>query len=290
MRARQPERRPAPSTSCVTCCASISRTISAAASSPARRRKVPPSDRVSASASLSTARVSASTRPVLRLDDEHEQLGIRAAREPGALPDETAARGRAAADRDEHALCRGRARVTAPHLGRSHLGHLVQGHGAQRREVLGREEPRQCLLDARFRIHEAARDPLAQRVRAEVDEPDLVGAVQQPVGERLADVDAREREDAIAQALQVLDVDRRPDLDPALEQVLDILVAFAPSCARSIRVGQLVDARDRRAPFDDPLDVGLARGQAAASPRRCGAPSRCPRARSSVRERPCASR
>ena len=140
----------------------------------------------------------------------------------------------------------------------------MQGHGAQRREVLGREEPRQCLLDARFRIHETARDPLAQRVRAEVDEPDLVGAVQQPVGERLADVDAREREDAIAQALQVLDVDRRPDLDPALEQVLDILVAFAPSCARSVRMGQLVDTGDRRAPFHDPLDVGLARGPAAA--------------------------
>ena len=62
-RARSPLRRPAPSTSCVTPCASTSRTISAAASSPARRRKVPPSERVSASAPSSTSRVPASMRP-----------------------------------------------------------------------------------------------------------------------------------------------------------------------------------------------------------------------------------
>ena len=139
----------------------------------------------------------------------------------------------------------------------------MQRDGAQCREVLRREEAGERLLDTRLRVDEALRDPLAQGVGAEVDQPDLVSAMQQAIGERLADIDARECEDAIVQALEVLDVDRRPDLDATLEQVLDVLVALAARRARRIRVRQLVDTGDRRPPLDDPLDVGLARGATA---------------------------
>jgi hypothetical protein len=65
------------------------------------------------------------------------------------------------------------------------------------------------------------------------------------------------------QALEVLHVERGPDLDPMGEEELDVLVALASWRARGVRVRQLVDARNRRTPVDDPLDVGLDRHVAA---------------------------
>ena len=106
---------------------------------------------------------------------------------------------------------------------------------------------------------ESSCDPLAQRARAEVDQADLVRAVQQLVRERLADVDAGECQDAVVQALEVLEVDRGPHLDAVGAQVLDVLVALAPRCTGRVRVRQLVHAGDRRASLDDPVDVRLRR-------------------------------
>ncbi len=62
-RVRSGERRLLPITICVMCCALASRMISLAGLSARRRRKTPPSERVSASASVSTRAVSPWSRP-----------------------------------------------------------------------------------------------------------------------------------------------------------------------------------------------------------------------------------
>ena len=87
---------------------------------------------------------------------------------------------------------------------------LVQNERPQRREVADREKAVEGLVDSLGAVDQAARDALAQRCRAQVDELDLVGLVQQAVGERLSHLDARQRADAAAEALEVLDVDGRP--------------------------------------------------------------------------------
>ena len=74
-------------------------------------------------------------------------------------------------------------------------------------EVLERD------LGAVGRVDLAGAQPLLQRLGAEVDEHDLVGLVEDPVRERLADAHARELEDRVVQALEVLDVHRRDDGD-----------------------------------------------------------------------------
>ena len=51
-------------------------------------------------------------------------------------------------------------------------------------------------LGALGRVDLAGREPLLERLRGEVDEHDLVGLVEDPVGEGLADADAGELEDA----------------------------------------------------------------------------------------------
>ena len=142
-------------------------------------------------------------------------------------------------------------------------GELVQDERTQRREVLHREEAVERLVDAVGAVHEAARDALAQRRRAQVDELDLVGLVQQPVRERLAHLDAGQRADAAAEALEVLDVDRRPDVDAALQEEIDVVVALGPRRAGRVGVRELVDDRDARPALDQPVDVGLRLGPAA---------------------------
>jgi hypothetical protein len=71
-------------------------------------------------------------------------------------------------------------------------------HVRRRGQVLDREEARQRALGLRGRVDEAAGDPLAQRRRAEVDEPQLAGVAQEAVRQRLADLDPDQRANALS--------------------------------------------------------------------------------------------
>ena len=66
-----------------------------------------------------------------------------------------------------------------------------------------------------LRVDLAGAQALLQLLGREVDEHDLVGLVEDPVGERLADAHVGQLEDRVVEALEVLDVDRRDDVDPA---------------------------------------------------------------------------
>ena len=202
---------------------------------------------------------------VLGLHREHVQLRVAAPSKARAGADELGVGVAPPAGRHEHTLARPQARGGAVELGRRDLRELVQDEGPQRREVADREEAVERLVDALGAVDQAARDALAQRCRAQVDELDLVGLVQQAVGERLSHLDARQRADAAAEALEVLDVDRRPDVDAMCQQGVDVVVALGPRRVRRVRVGELVDDRDARPALDQPVDVGLRLGPAARS-------------------------
>ena len=73
----------------------------------------------------------------------------------------------------------------------------------------------------------------------------------------------------------MLHVDGRDDVDPRVEDLVDVLVALLVSHARRIRVRELVDQRELRRAPDHGVDVHLVeleRRRAAA--RRCGTTSR----------------
>jgi len=53
----------------------------------------------------------------------------------------------------------------------------------------------------------------------------------------------------------VLDVQRRDDVDPGLEQLLDVLPALLVPRAGDVHVRELVDERDLRTPGEDGVDV-----------------------------------
>lgn len=122
----------------------------------------------------------------------------KAAGEPCALAHEHHGGRGEAARRDQHPLHRahGLLRVEVAQLLLRHLGQLVQREGAQGGQVPRGEEAAERGVDPCRGVDVAARDALAECPRREVDEPDLIGLVEEAVGEGLAYVNAGERESA----------------------------------------------------------------------------------------------
>ncbi len=63
--------------------------------------------------------------------------------------------------------------------------------------------------------------------------------------------------DDVVQALDVLDIDRRVDVDAVVEQLLDVEIALGVAAAGRVGVGELVDQHDLRTPRDDGVEVHL---------------------------------
>jgi hypothetical protein len=103
------------------------------------------------------------------------------------------------------------------------------------------KNPLSAGRDARLRIDLALPKALDQRLGREVHEDDLVGLGQLAVGHGLPDADAGELEHRVVEALQVLHVDRREDVDVGGQDLRDVLVALGVLDAGRVRVRELVD-------------------------------------------------
>jgi hypothetical protein len=101
------------------------------------------------------------------------------------------------------------------------------------------------------------RHPAPQRLRAHVDQLDLVGGADHVVGDGLALPDPRDLLGDVVERLEVLDVDGGDHLDAGLEQDLDVLPPLLVRAARDVGVGELVDQHDVGASLEDRLDVHL---------------------------------
>ena len=147
------------------------------------------------------------------------------------------------------------------------VGDPQQGQLAQRAEVAVAEVVGQGGVDLLGRVDVAVGHPPAQRLGGHVDELDLVGGPHEGVGDRLALGDAGDALDDVVEGLEVLDVDRRDDVDAGVEQLVDVLpallVAASPgtlvwaSSSTSATVGRAgedgveVHLLERRAPVLD---------------------------------------
>ena len=77
------------------------------------------------------------------------------------------------------------------------------------------------------------------------------------VGDRLALLDPGDPLDDVVERFEVLDVERRRDVDAGGEQLLDVLPALLVATARNVGVGELVDEHPLGAAGDDRVDVHL---------------------------------
>ena len=137
------------------------------------------------------------------------------------------------------------------------VGEPEQRELAQRREVAGAEVVAERGVDAIRLVDVAVRHAAPQRLRRHVDELDLVGAAHDVVGDRLALLHAGDALDDVVHRLEVLDVERRDDVDPRLEQLLDVLPPLLVAGPGNVRVRELVDQRDVGCAGEHRVDVHL---------------------------------
>jgi hypothetical protein len=98
-------------------------------------------------------------------------------------------------------------------------------------------------------------EPLNQVSRGKVDQFDRLGPVEYLVGHGLADADTRDLGDDVVQAFDVLDIDRRVDVNAAVQNLFDVEVALRMTAAGRIGVREFIDKRDLRPARDDRIEV-----------------------------------
>ena len=91
------------------------------------------------------------------------------------------------------------------------------------------------------------------------------------VGQRLALAHAGDLDDQIVEALEVLDVDGRPDVDAGVEQLLDVLPALRVArrrlAAGEVGVRELIDQQDGGMPRERRVEIELLAHDAAVAHR-----------------------
>ena len=100
-------------------------------------------------------------------------------------------------------------------------------------------------------------EALDQIVGREIDQLDGVGAVEHGVRHRLAHAHMRDLGDHVIEAFDVLDIDRRVDVDAVTHQLFDVEIALRMAAAFDVGVSEFVDQNDLRAPGDDGVEVHL---------------------------------
>src|SRR5262249_6113932 len=98
---------------------------------------------------------------------------------------------------------------------------------------------------------------LDQILRREIDDLDIVGPVEHAVGHGLADADPRDLGNDVIQALDMLDVEGRKNVDAGCDDLLDVEVALGVPAAGRIGVRELVDEYELRAALKDPIEIHL---------------------------------
>ncbi len=216
-----------------------------------------------------------------RLDVAGDEVATgRPRRDAGAAPEQRLAAG-ATRERDDDPFP-SRPLVADALVGPVALERLVDAVGepqerdlAQGREVADPEVVRQGGVDLVGSVDVAVRHPATQGLGRHVDDLHLVRPTHDLVGHRLLLPYAGDRLDDVVERLEVLDVDRRDDVDAGLEDLLDVLPALLVSppdaCpapppvagggAGHVGVGELVDEHDVGTAGQDGVDVELGQGR-----------------------------
>ena len=269
-------RRDEPITSWVAFSARANLTSASAVDWPTTSWTVPPSSRSELALIVERGRLGAvADQAVAGHDVDADQVTADAAGHPRRPADQPVAAGRAG-DADDDPL------AGLPHLGDAvalevvgervldPVGDPEQRQLAQRAEVARPEVVAQRGVDPLGGVDVAVRHAPAERLGRHVDELDLVGPPHDRVRHGLALGDAGDPGDDVVERLEVLDVQRRDDVDAGVEQLLDVLPALLVARARARWCG-----RTRRRARPSAGARGSRRGPSPRSPcrgtRRAGA-------------------
>ncbi len=132
------------------------------------------------------------------------------------------------------------------YLGVDPLGHSPQCQFSQGGQIGFAEEVLYGVLGLGGHVDPTGAEPLQQAFGRQIDQLDLVGPLQQQVRHRFLHDHPGDLGDDVVEAFQVLDVQRRINVDTGVEQLIHVLPAFGVPAARRVCMRQLVDDDQRR--------------------------------------------
>ena len=89
----------------------------------------------------------------------------------------------------------------------------------------------------------------------EIDDLDVVRLVEDAVGHRLAHPDPGDLGDDVVQALDMLDIKRREDIDAGGNYLLDIKIALGMPASRGVGMREFVDENQLRTALQDRVEI-----------------------------------
>src|SRR5262249_20222038 len=191
---------------------------------------------------------------------ERRKGPVQATREPLGVTDKTR-RPRVLADADQNALA---CRPWSANGARLHLCEQLlvdpfrgaaQGQLAQGREVGRREEMLKRTLSLLGNVDLSFAHPFDQIVRSEINGCNRVGAVKDGIGHGLTDAHMGDLRDHVIEALDVLDINCRIDVDTVVQQLFDIEIALWVTAARGIGMSELIDKHNLRTAGNDEVEI-----------------------------------
>ena len=156
------------------------------------------------------------------------------------------------AERDERG-----ARLVVREPALHHVRRLAHRQLAERDERGFLEEVLEGRLCPVAGIDDTTSQPVEESARREIDHDHFVGLLDHPVRDRLPHPHAGALPDLIVEALEVLDVHRRQNVDPGVQQFVHVLPPLDPARPWSVRVRELVHDCDVRPPREDRRRVHL---------------------------------
>ena len=135
------------------------------------------------------------------------------------------------------------------------VGAAAQGDLAERGKVLHGEEVLLRPVCLRGAVDESRAKAFEQVLGLDVDELDLVGVIEDAVGDPFAHDDPGDGGDHVVQTLDMLHVHGRVDVDARAQELLDILIALLMTASRRVRMGELVDEDELRGAHDGRIEV-----------------------------------
>src|SRR5207244_11626726 len=96
---------------------------------------------------------------------------------------------------------------------------------------------------------------LGQIFGREIDDLEIVGLVEDAVGHRLAHPYPGDLGNDVVQAVDMLDIQRRENIDTGGDQLLDVEIALGVSAAGGVGVGEFVDKNELRLALEDSVEI-----------------------------------
>ena len=135
--------------------------------------------------------------------------------------------------------------------------HLLEGQLAQLQDIVGLEEIVECCLYLLFGIYLTSLQALHKFLCCKVDIHNLVGLPDYTVGDAFPHVDTHHCPHLVIQALYVLYVDSRENIDAGIQKFHHILPSLGMAATLHIGVGEFVDNHYLGMHLQDGVEVHL---------------------------------